>query len=60
MESKEYSDDKILWYHLGQLVVSVSCPKCDSNDLECEDTPEKLECQSCGLDFTVKMTAIWS
>jgi len=38
----------------------VTCPKCDSDDLDYSDAPGKGKCQSCGLEFEVKTVAIWN
>ena len=39
---------------------TITCPKCDSDDLDYSDTPGKGKCQSCGLEFEVKTVAVWN
>jgi len=36
----------------------INCPKCDSDDIECE-TPDRGKCLTCRLEFTVKKVAVW-
>jgi len=44
----EYADGEI-----------ISCPKCGSDDLDCEEAPDRGKCNSCGLEFTIRQVAVW-
>lgn len=37
----------------------ILCPKCESDDLDCDDAPEKAKCLTCGLEFTIRQVAVW-
>jgi len=37
-----------------------TCPKCDSADLNRDDAPDLVICESCGLQFRIKTGAIWN
>jgi len=45
---KEYAEGEI-----------ISCPKCGSDDLDCEEAPAKAKCNTCGLEFTIRQVAVW-
>ena len=42
-------------YERGEIV---NCPKCDSDDLDC-DSPEKAKCNQCGVEFELRTVAVW-
>jgi len=46
---KEYKEDDIM-----------VCPKCGSDDVDCDEAPDQAKCQSCGLEFEIRTVAIWS
>ena len=45
---KEYAEGKI-----------ISCPKCESDDLDWEEAPPKVRCNTCGLEFSIRQVAVW-
>ena len=38
----------------------VTCPKCDSADVDYDEAPSRAKCQSCGLEFEIRTVAIWN
>lgn len=44
-------------YDEGDIIV---CPRCDSDDLDCEQAPDKAKCLTCGLEFQIKTVLIWN
>jgi transcription elongation factor Elf1 len=38
----------------------ITCPKCDSDDLDYSEAPTWGKCQSCGLRFEIKTVLIWN
>ena len=38
---------------------TITCPKCDSDDVDYEEAPDRAKCNSCGLEFTIKTVAVW-
>ena len=44
---KEYAEGEI-----------ITCPKCGSDSLDCEDAPDRVKCLTCGLEFTIKQVAV--
>jgi len=47
-QRKEYAEGEI-----------ISCPKCDSDDLDYEDAPNRAKCNSCGLKFSIRQVVVW-
>ena len=45
---KEYADGEI-----------ITCPRCGSDDLDCEDAPDQGKCLACGLEFAIRQVAVW-
>jgi hypothetical protein len=45
---KEYAEGEI-----------IDCPRCGSDDLDCDEAPNKAKCLTCGLEFTVRQVAVW-
>ena len=45
---KEYWDGDIIF-----------CPRCKSDDLDCDETPGAAKCNSCGLKVETKTVLIW-
>jgi len=45
---KEYAEGEI-----------INCPRCDGDDIDCEEAPDKAKCLTCGLEFTIRQVAIW-
>jgi len=43
-------------YAEGEIVL---CPKCGSNDLDCEEAPECGKCNSCGQEFSILRVLVW-
>jgi len=41
------------------LYEQVFCPKCDSDNLDCDEAPEKGKCLNCGTEFALKTVAVW-
>ena len=37
----------------------ITCPKCESDDLDYSQAPHWGKCQSCGLEFEIKTVVIW-
>jgi|GEM_PF-1589046 len=37
----------------------VSCPKCGSDDIDCDDMPSHARCNSCGQEMKTKTVLIW-
>jgi hypothetical protein len=37
----------------------INCPRCDGDDLDCEEAPDRAKCLTCGLEFTIRQVAIW-
>jgi ribosomal protein S27E len=46
---KEYAEGDIM-----------TCPKCDSDDVDYDKAPSRARCQSCGLEFEIRTVAIWN
>ncbi|MDD4986788.1 MAG: hypothetical protein PHQ43_13630 [Dehalococcoidales bacterium] len=38
----------------------ITCPKCDSDDVDYEQAPDQAKCQNCGLKFTIRTVAVWN
>ena len=38
---------------------TITCPRCDSTDLDYDDAPDKVKCNSCRLEFSLRTVAIW-
>ncbi len=38
----------------------ICCPKCDSINLDCDESPERAECLDCGCEFKSKVVLIWN
>ena len=47
-KQKEYAEGDI-----------ITCPKCDSDDVDYSEAPDRGKCQSCGLEFQVKTVLTW-
>jgi hypothetical protein len=45
---KEYAEGEI-----------VTCPKCCGDDIECEEAPYRNKCLTCGLEFAIRIVAVW-
>jgi len=45
---KEYAEGEI-----------IDCPRCGGDDLDCEEAPDKGNCLTCGLEFTIRQVAVW-
>jgi transcription elongation factor Elf1 len=45
---KEYAEDDIM-----------TCPKCDSDNVDYEEAPDRAKCLTCGLKFTIRQVAVW-
>ncbi|MBN1692220.1 MAG: hypothetical protein JW845_01525 [Dehalococcoidales bacterium] len=45
---KEYAEGEI-----------VTCPKCGGDDIECEEAPYRNKCLTCGLEFAIRVVAVW-
>lgn len=45
---KEYAEGEI-----------ITCPKCDSIDVDYDDAPGHAKCNSCGQEFSIKTVVIW-
>ena len=37
----------------------ITCPRCDGDDLDCEEAPDRGKCQTCELEFTIRQVAVW-
>jgi len=46
---KEYDEDDI-----------ITCPKCDSTNVDYEQAPVQAKCQDCGLKFTIRTVVVWN
>ena len=46
---KEYAEGDIM-----------TCPRCDSDDVDYDEAPNRARCQSCGLEFEIRTVTIWS
>ena len=38
---------------------TISCPKCGSDDLDCEEAPDCGKCNSCKLEFSLRTVLVW-
>jgi len=38
----------------------VTCPRCDSDDVDYDEAPSRARCQSCGLEFEIRTVAVWN
>ena len=38
---------------------TIDCPKCGSDDLDCDEAPDHARCNSCGLEFSIRQVVIW-
>ena len=38
---------------------TISCPKCDGDDLDYEEAPDRAKCNTCGLEFTIRQVVVW-
>jgi len=38
----------------------ITCPKCDSEDVDYSEAPNWGKCQSCGIEFEIKTVVIWN
>jgi transcription elongation factor Elf1 len=45
---KEYDEGDIM-----------TCPKCDSIDVDYDEAPGHAKCNSCGQEFSIKTVVIW-
>lgn len=43
-------------YEEGDIIV---CPRCGSDDLDCDESPSHAKCNSCGLEMRTKTVIIW-
>jgi DNA-directed RNA polymerase subunit RPC12/RpoP len=43
-------------YAEGELI---TCPRCGSDDLDCEEAPDQAKCLTCGLKFAIRQVAVW-
>ena len=37
----------------------ITCPKCDSANVDYEQAPEQAVCEDCGLKFRLRTVAVW-
>jgi len=38
---------------------TIFCPKCGSDDLDCDEAPDHGKCNSCGQEFALRTVLIW-
>jgi ribosomal protein S27E len=43
-------------YEEGDIIV---CPRCGSDDLDCDEAPSHAKCNSCGQEMRTKTVLIW-
>jgi uncharacterized protein (DUF983 family) len=43
-------------YEEGDIIV---CPRCGSDDLDCDESPSHAKCNSCGQEMRTKTVLIW-
>jgi len=37
----------------------ISCPTCESDDIDCDDMPSHARCNSCGQELATRTVLIW-
>lgn len=37
----------------------ISCPRCGSDDIDCDEMPTKGKCNSCGQEMSTVTVLIW-
>jgi hypothetical protein len=35
------------------------CPRCKSDELDCDEAPDEVTCYNCGLTFRLTTVAVW-